>query len=64
MEDGLNIKTIVMCSSGAHYVDEEHYEKEKADKKSFDKKTDKESDKKIEENIKRIKKLQKLKNRY
>ena len=30
-----------MCSSGAHYVDEEHYEKEKADKKFYNKNSDK-----------------------
>ena len=30
-----------MCSSGAHYVDEEHYEKVKADKAFYNKNSDK-----------------------
>ena len=42
MEDGLvNIKKTVMCSSGAMYVDEEHYEKEKAEKEFYNKNSDK-----------------------
>tara|TARA_B100000902_G_scaffold83146_1_gene87721 strand:+ start:826 stop:999 length:174 start_codon:yes stop_codon:yes gene_type:complete len=42
VEDGLiNIKKTAMCSSGAHYIDEEHYEREKADKAFYNKNSDK-----------------------
>mgnify|MGYP001358657456 CR=1 FL=1 len=30
-----------MCSSGAHYIDEEHYEKELSKKKFYNKNADK-----------------------
>jgi hypothetical protein len=41
VEDGLNTNTTVMCSSGAHYIDEEHYERELNKKKFYSKQDDK-----------------------